>query len=859
MRTSLLIAAISLFAFAAASGQDNRLIYPSRNITPSERTILSHTLRQQAMHRSGELVQVDLEKLHQHKTLSLAFDGRDLTVSNLQMKRRRNGNRSWMGRSVDSDGYIVLSASSKDIQGTISVGPEVYQLRTLAPETYAIVKIDQSAYPPEICPKPTPSSRMEFERPDDTDKPRDTHPSKRFQLPLEPYSCALRLLVLYTPAARTGASDIGNTIQLAVEETNFSFLASGIGHSVELAYVGETAYAEVDAATDQQRFATDGDQFMDEVHTLRNTYDADICVLITDTQEYCGTALTVQAAEDEAFCLVSYQCATGNYSFAHEIGHLLGCLHDTYTDGSNGPYPYGHGYINPEKGWRTIMAYDDLCADIGQSCTRILHWSNPSVTYNGDPTGTIENENCARIWNDFAEAPMGFRESDDQLILQSGDLSSADYANLLARQTISTQGPVIVPGETLVHLRASEKITFSAGFSTQAGAELSAAIDPVSDCGGDARPNLACIDGGVLSVEGNTLGISDIEVANNGYSDAGASAIGYYFSINPTFSTEFDYLIGESEIPALQPGESWFPANFSIDLGSIFLPDGDYYLGLILDHRQEVSESNGPDNTDCYWGDVVVTLNNGISRPNLACLDRGTLQVNGSSLQISDYTVTNTGDYPAGSFHIGYYLSSDTNFDPNTDFLLGESQVGELASGATSVESFAVHLDTLPIPNGTYFVGTILDYLGEVAESDGLDNDDCFWETPTVTIPSVMAATSVPDHTNATLTGKTGGHTIDPSTSRESFSTASYEMSLFPNPTRDQGFITFSLPKADAVSLSIRDLQGRALIVLLDREPKPAGTYQLSFGTETLSAGLYLCTLQTSTGQLVSKLAVIAH
>jgi hypothetical protein len=88
---------------------------------------------------------------------------------------------------------------------------------------------------------------------------------------------------------------------------------------------------------------------MDSIHGLRDTYSADLVVLIIDNGDSCGIAWkpsTVSSSNASlGFSVVGWNCATGYYSFAHEMGHNMGVGHDTYVDSSTLPYAYGHGWF----------------------------------------------------------------------------------------------------------------------------------------------------------------------------------------------------------------------------------------------------------------------------------------------------------------------------------------------------------------------------------------------------------------------------------------------------------------------------------------------------------------------------------
>lgn len=218
------------------------------------------------------------------------------------------------------------------------------------------------------------------------------------------------VLVAYTPSAASASGDIVALIQLAVSETNQSYQNSGMSLRLRLAGTVQVNYTESGSFdTDLTRFRVTTDGYMDEIHSLRNTYGADVCVLILNNSQYCGLASRIEPVNDAstAFCAVHYDCATGYYSFGHEIGHLQGARHDRCVDASTTPYSYCHGYVYSSANWRTVMAYATCCA----SCTRIQYWSNPRITHNGVAMGTTQYEDNARVLDETAGTVAAFRSA----------------------------------------------------------------------------------------------------------------------------------------------------------------------------------------------------------------------------------------------------------------------------------------------------------------------------------------------------------------------------------------------------------------------------------------------------------------
>ena len=184
------------------------------------------------------------------------------------------------------------------------------------------------------------------------------------------------------------------------------------------------------------RFADRGDGYMEEIHGLREKYDADVAVLMVDDSSGCGLATRVHADADEAFAVVHHDCAIMSYSVAHEIGHLIGARHELKMDNLITPFPYGHGYVNGTK-WRDIMSYKESCG----GCPRIPVWSSPTVMVRGERAGSAVEDN-ARVIAEQAARVANFRMSRRKQLL-SATHSSAKPPTGVADRSRRSQWPTV--------------------------------------------------------------------------------------------------------------------------------------------------------------------------------------------------------------------------------------------------------------------------------------------------------------------------------------------------------------------------------------------------------------------------------
>jgi hypothetical protein len=453
-------------------GQDNRLIYqdPAYD-NPAERLkILNRNTR---INVSVDFVKIDLDKIFIYDQLILQFAEHEIVINKKSIERELWDKFSFSGHNDDDNSHLTLVVGNNgSVGGMITTSKrEKYAIETIDSNNYALVKKDYSTLKENCDNLHDYSLHL-----DSTNEAKSD--DRRGDAPL-PYGCRVRVLVLYTPAAQSLEGDIKQTIEQAIKGTNESFTNSSVNYNVELAYSGLTNYAEVNSTTDKVRFRNTNDGYMDEVHALRNTYAADVCVLLTSYSDgVCGEAYDIGVPASDAFCVVDASCATGYYSFGHEIGHLLGCRHDTYVDSTTTPFAYGHGYVYSPGQWRTIMAYAAACS----SCGRIQYWSNPDVSYEGVAMGTAAVSNNARVWNERSTTAMTFRQPATSITATSGDFSSSRYADVIAKQAITTSGTISINSGKEAYMRAGSSITLQPGVSVELGAKFAARIEAIYDC-----------------------------------------------------------------------------------------------------------------------------------------------------------------------------------------------------------------------------------------------------------------------------------------------------------------------------------------------------------------------------------------
>lgn len=337
-------------------------------------------------------------------TTALAADVLDIAVTQdvtlrAVLDRREvllGGGQAWAGRVPgDELSSVTLVVHEGTFQGSIRTTTAAYSIEPSGP-AYVVRQIDTRLTAPELEPLHPPAEALAEAAQDDPAIGQDD-------------GSTIDVLVLYTPGARTSAGGTDAAVQariaLGVAETNTGYANSGITPRLRLVGTQLLNYTEAGMSADLAALRTNS-----SVQALRDTLGADLVALIVaNSAEACGVGYIMTSAAGFApygYSLTAYSCISPNYSFGHELGHNMGSSHAP-EDGGAGFYPYSYGYKHPGRLFRTVMAYD--CPSGG--CPRVLHFSNPDVSYSGAPTGTAVQHDNARSIDNNANTVANFRQA----------------------------------------------------------------------------------------------------------------------------------------------------------------------------------------------------------------------------------------------------------------------------------------------------------------------------------------------------------------------------------------------------------------------------------------------------------------
>ncbi|MFX1393724.1 MAG: S8 family serine peptidase [Promethearchaeota archaeon] len=217
------------------------------------------------------------------------------------------------------------------------------------------------------------------------------------------------------------------------------------------------------------------------------------------------------------------------------------------------------------------------------------------------------------------------------------------------------------------------------------------------------------------------------DVKNIGTKASSAFNISYYASSDTTI-LDSDYLLGTDTLSLIASDDyansSWsgtFPGG---------VPDGTYYIGWIIDSNADVDEYNENNNV-FYESSYTLLVSSTGGTPDLT--DRGPTYSDFTPTTVDPAVtsfnvwcdVENIDAAASGAFIVSYYASLDTTIT-DTDFLIGTDIISSIPSGDYADSSWSgTFLGGMP--DGTYYIGWIIDSNDDVDESN--EDNNVFYET----------------------------------------------------------------------------------------------------------------------------------
>lgn len=313
------------------------------------------------------------------------FDGDEHIVRYDRHEFTPQGGVVWTG-SIETDRYnnVTIAVHGEKVAATVRYDHQLYRIQPAGETVHVLSKLDENLFP--TC---------------GTDDDNIVGPKEGEAVVTNPGAAkgqgsgyTADVLVAYSPQARSaqgGTNAILSLINLAISETNTSYANVNVTTRLRLVHAVELAQNENSSfSTMLNRTQNPNDGWYDEILPLRNQYGADFVATIVNGTQYCGIANLMNPVNlgfaGSAYSVTARTCATGYYSFGHEIGHNMGCHHDRDNAGA-AAYNYSYGYRTPNNQWRTVMAYSPG--------TRINYYSNPDVQFAGFNMGIASGSQAA--------------------------------------------------------------------------------------------------------------------------------------------------------------------------------------------------------------------------------------------------------------------------------------------------------------------------------------------------------------------------------------------------------------------------------------------------------------------------------
>ncbi len=701
-------------------------------------------------------------------------------------------------------------------------------------------------------------------------------------------SITIDVMLVYTVAAEDWAKSNVGSIQLLIAQTMALSQAaldnSEIAIDLRLVHQVKTLYDEttdgVDSDKRLRRLTSSpsnrpvGDDwsgtigYMDDIHTLRDQYGADIVALIARINDTGGLGWRLgdtSGNPEYGFSLNRVQQVSSGYTLIHEIGHNMGNSHSrtqlsSPAEGSGGLFHYSAGYQDKVNGFHTVMAYPD-------GLTQAPIFSSPNLTYQDKPTGTnssVTPENNASSMSEIKKVIASYRTTkvtppvldpfvdvvtiemnrEDQLTIPIS-LSNSGTSRLMwdadfefASNGVTKQKRTKVASEFKVEL-PTEALEYPANASfTQIGKEKSAV--------------------------GETVVYSTSFETSEGFTQ------GNYSAINQWRALSSGNLVKISNANAMS-GSNNLRLSFESGANTQFVSTP--FFGAQAFGTYEVSMDlavNGPgglaERFDVY---IYDGKNGGIT---------GGIVITGGTIYAWDKDENGDGTFfsTSATVLLGQYRKLAIRFDNNTgvvSYYYGGLQIAEsdYVEGRTPDEINFLHFNEesgafIDIDNVSVkqldesYAWLKVNSYGGVISPGASQNINLKFSTVGIAAGDyetmLKVQTNDPNNSVKEIPISLKVSTV---VSNEELSESPKQITLnqnYPNPFNPETVISYSIKEATNVRLEVFNIQGQNVATLVNSKMS-AGNYKARFNAEGLASGIYLYRLSTPVQTLTRQMVLI--
>ncbi|RNC83093.1 MAG: T9SS C-terminal target domain-containing protein [Balneola sp.] len=658
-------------------------------------------------------------------------------------------------------------------------------------------------------------------------------------------STTIDVMIVYTANAEVAAFLESEGIEFVIAQSmNLSQTAldnSGIPITLRLVHTYKTEENVTQSSGDQLRLLTASPTFnpfgiqdgiLDEVHTLRDQYGADLVTLYADVSDTGGIAwvgTNRNGSPDFGFSLNRVRQAHNSYTVVHELGHNMGNFHSRTQAVQTAPVTGGVfqesvGYQDLVDSVATVMAYTT------GGLTRIPYFSSSTRSVGTTPLGinsTVLITDASLSLKRIKNAIASYRKTTIDAPTSSVSTNSIEV-NLSPEETANISVTIENTGASLleydVDFEMGRNILSKQALSTSSNVP-SAANTRLFGTGFESGVGFFLSSFEAIS-SWRTFGGTDITISNEFASQAdqhlrllstgtgGSKTIfGPFLGSLPfaSYRTTFDIKVSSSEQTNNETFDIIFLDGKDQESSSgIRIIGGEIYVLGKNELGQDLYQSSGIMASSDNYNEIEIDVNTFENEINYYI----------DSVLVAEIPISNFGITPAEiiiastNLNNGTFLDFDNfkvfRYENPYPWLTVNTNTNTVTEGNSKDIVFT--FSSVGVENGTYTTTALIN-----TNEGGVP----VYEIPiTLNISGVVSNESDPERA-------------------EEFQL----LQNYPNPFNPSTTISFSLPQSGDVSLKVYNAIGMEMGTLVD-EFYSAGQHRVQFDASSLASGIYIYSLE---------------